>query len=550
MSTPFRIKGGLEMRNTSNYILKKLVKNIFFIPLLLWLSYKSNLMWTNIIMYNYSFNAFFNVLSEITLYISIYTILVSYYYISKYKEDLIIIENNTFNLFLGISLGIFKFFLMSCIIPIIYIFIYTIKMKSLSISDIFHFCYMIFFEWIIPFLALSFFISYICIYINSKFWKKIYIIILLFISSTTILQLIWINSQLGINKFINELIKSLNIYNDFAYSRYSEVFGRIISLNYLLDKIIIIITILFVITCAYINKLSQPKLKKLISFFIFILIFVSLNILNANLVDYEKNESNYNITDSIKNIEIIDYDMNINLKNGFKNEVILNIRNKKNDNDNIDLILDNEFNIYEVYVDGKKAAYSHKNDILSIRLDEELLENEKIKVGINYKGNIYTTDIFGNYRYIANYKNIMLPMDTLAWYPKVLSDNKISFELQINSYNKVYSNLNHIKDNIYTGKANDISLYSSSTYNESKNIYSDILVVAPKNIDINYILESVLKESKFDSELIKKEKKEVKEKIKDKSIKKIIFGRTYLSFIEKDGRSYKYNDDTLIIDIY
>lgn len=550
MSTPFRIKGGLEMRNTSNYILKKLVKNIFFIPLLLWLSYKSNLMWTNIIMYNYSFNAFFNVLSEITLYISIYTILVSYYYISKYKEDLIIIENNTFNLFLGISLGIFKFFLMSCIIPIIYIFIYTIKMKSLSISDIFHFCYMIFFEWIIPFLALSFFISYICIYINSKFWKKIYIIILLFISSTTILQLIWINSQLGINKFINELIKSLNIYNDFAYSRYSEVFGRIISLNYLLDKIIIIITILFVITCAYINKLSQPKLKKLISFFIFILIFISLNILNANLVDYEKNESNYNITDSIKNIEIIDYDMNINLKNGFKNEVILNIRNKKNDNDNIDLILDNEFNIYEVYVDGKKAAYSHKNDILSIRLDEELLENEKIKVGINYKGNIYTTDIFGNYRYIANYKNIMLPMDTLAWYPKVLSDNKISFELQINSYNKVYSNLNHIKDNIYTGKANDISLYSSSTYNESKNIYSDILVVAPKNIDINYILESVLKESKFDSELIKKEKKEVKEKIKDKSIKKIIFGRTYLSFIEKDGRSYKYNDDTLIIDIY
>ena len=304
------------------------------------------------------------------------------------------------------------------------------------------------------------------------------------------------------------------------------------------------------ITCAYINKLSQPKLKKLISFFIFILIFISLNILNANLVDYEKNESNYNITDSIKNIEIIDYDMNINLKNGFKNEVILNIRNKKNDNDNIDLILDNEFNIYEVYVDGKKAAYSHKNDILSIRLDEELLENEKIKVGINYKGNIYTTDIFGNYRYIANYKNIMLPMDTLAWYPKVLSDNKISFELQINSYNKVYSNLNHIKDNIYTGKANDISLYSSSTYNESKNIYSDILVVAPKNIDINYILESVLKESKFDSELIKKEKKEVKEKIKDKSIKKIIFGRTYLSFIEKDGRSYKYNDDTLIIDIY
>ncbi|WP_286149766.1 hypothetical protein [Romboutsia ilealis] len=538
------------MRNTSNYILKKLVKNIFFIPLLLWLSYKSNLMWTNIIMYNYSFNAFFNVLSEITFYISIYTILVSYYYISKYKEDLIIIENNTFNLFLGISLGIFKFFLMSCIIPIIYIFIYTIKMKSLSIIDIFHFCYMIFFEWIIPFLALSFFISYICIYVNSKFWKKIYIIILLFISSTTILQLIWINSQLGINKFINELIKSLNIYNDFAYSRYSEVFGRIISLNYLLDKIIIIITILFVITCAYINKLSQPKLKKLISFFIFIFIFLSLNILNANLVDYEKNESNYNITDSIKNIEIIDYDMNINLKNGFKNEVILNIRNKKNDNDNIDLILDNEFNIYEVYVDGKKAAYSHKNDILSIRLDEELLENEKIKVGINYKGNIYTTDIFGNYRYIANYKNIMLPMDTLAWYPKVLSDNKISFELQINSYNKVYSNLNHIKDNIYTGKANDISLYSSSTYNESKNIYSDILVVAPKNIDINYILESALKESKFDSELIKKEKKEVKEKIKDKSIKKIIFGRTYLSFIEKDGRSYKYNDDTLIIDIY
>ena len=44
---------------------------------------------------------------------------------------------------------------------------------------------------------------------------------------------------------------------------YNDKFIILVRINYN-----IIITILFVITCAYINKLSQPKLKKLISFFI------------------------------------------------------------------------------------------------------------------------------------------------------------------------------------------------------------------------------------------------------------------------------------------
>lgn len=533
------------MIDTSNFMTKKLIKNIPFMIFIFILSYKSNSIWTNILLYDYSFNAFIRALIGILPIVCIYVIFASFFYINKYRKYMDSNINSKIGLFFAIAFGIFKFLLIICFIPIIYLIIYNIKIDILKVNTILNFIYIWLFEWILPFCCLSFCISYICIFIESKFLKYVFSIVLLLMTNINILNFGFLGTSENINEFREVFIRSIYIFDDLGMSIYSNLLGRVFSIHYIIDKIIIIIITLFTIYMANSNKHTKVWSKNLISTILFSIIFVVLVIINTKFINYENQERVYNLNND-NSIEIINYSMDLKLSNKLKNTAILDIKNVKDNNNSIKLILDNIFSINNIYINEKPTTYNIKNNIIELNTDEPMKKNENIEVKIEYSGYVYETDISGNYRYVTTPSKVLLPSKTLAWYPKIMSDSLVNFNIKIDYNGEIFSNLEEKSDGIFSGNCTDLSIYSTNYYKKN---YNNIPVFAPDDINFEHLIEVETSVGTFDSEATKAEKLEIQSKLKNDKLDKIIFGRTYLRFIEPQSRAYDYIDNTLIIDI-
>jgi len=290
------------------------------------------------------------------------------------------------------------------------------------------------------------------------------------------------------------------------------------------------------IIIAYIkfNSNTNKYLKSSIVSIIFLVIFFSLNIFVSKTTTYLNEEVNYNqglTLDSLDNFEVKYHyiQANINSKSNFKNKIIL-INQSKTSQSQIDLLLDEIFNVEYVRVNGNPVLFNHKDNLLTLNLENSINPKDKLTIDIKYSGYINIQTSWNEYLYIATKNEIMLPIDSLAWFPKVNQSSNINYNLSINSNKHIYSNLD-----IESSKRN----FMSTTYNFSGNVpdvalYSgDYKTSTINGVNLVYAADSNPKQS-FDTwynkvlsstEYLSNEKNQIDRAFKNKEIKKIIISR-------------------------
>ncbi len=156
--------------------------------------------------------------------------------------------------------------------------------------------------------------------------------------------------------------------------------------------------------------------------------------------------------------------MNLNFGYKLKNEATIKIKNNsENKIKEISFLLDNIFNVNNIKLNDKNLKFTHENNKLNITLDNHLEKNSTVNLQINYSGRVNHIDSVGNQYLIANANSILLPIDSLAWYPSIKQDKDIKFDLNLNSKLKIKSNLNlDAKKNTLSGNSNSVFLIAGN----------------------------------------------------------------------------------------
>lgn len=502
---------------------------------------------------NEPFLLYFHMRSYTTQTLALFITITIIYYINNHYDEIKLLTKNSFIYFSGVVYGIFKYILLICIVPIFYYIAFCLMHGVDNIlNTTIIFIQMLIFEWILPLTSLAVLLGFLSITIKNK--------VIRFSLSSLIFYLVSGNMLTTFmdldNTFIQSIVKYINLFSDMAYTRYSYTMSYAFDQLYIMDKSINFIIIGTCFLLLYIkNKFrDKNKFKILTAVCTSLIIMISSLIYNIsyniNYTDedylYSQNVDELDIANKYK---ITDYSMNLNLNNKLNNDISLsfeNISDKKISE--INLILDDMFEVNEIISNNKKLDFRHDENILSINIPNDMILGNNFEIKISYSGFVHVLNSVYQYMYIANSNNVMLPMDSLAWYPKTNSDNIIKFNINIKSKNKVYSNLNLKEMDVnfnssklkYTGYSNDIFLYSG---NYKENIKNDIVFVYPQDLNLHFELQLGL----FGN---LKEEEEVaifEDLFNKKQIKKVVFGRKSYS---DDFVNYQLLNDVLLINLY
>ena len=501
------------MKNISNLILKVLLKSIIFPIIIIIINYHFIQSWKFYFEKQEPFILFFHMRSYTSRTITLFMVITIIYYINAHYDEIKLLVKNEFEYFLGVVYGVLKFVFIICAIPIIYMVAYSILKGFDSFDLVIEFFKMLLYEWILPISAVGIMTGFISMYLKNKILKYALSAAVFYFTSSYVLRY-----SIGSSNVMNQTFtRYISLFSDMAYAKPSYCFGVVYDLSYILDKSACVIIILFCILLAYIISSYKNKKRFLLSLTT-VLVCVSMVFVItfkiSNLVVYADQDIQYNQIQEESNYRIKSYNMDLDFKSSLNNNVSIELEKLRGEN--IKFYLDDIFEIEDIKINDKKADYTQKNNILTVFCNE----NDKyLKVDIKYKGFVHITTTWYKYMYIANSQKIMLPKNSIAWYPKPTNNDSINFTLNIASKNKVYCNLNLVKDEEksrvkkyeYKGRAEDLFVYSGF-YNEKT--IDDVKYIWPQDLSLKNELD--IQGGKLNK--IKKKSKE--------NIKIIIFGRT------------------------
>lgn len=551
------------MITISNFINKIIRKNILFGITLITINWHFITSWVNITDRGISFNDYLSLRVYTCIIIGILTMINVLFYMRKHYDSIKVLCKNEFEYFLGVSLAIIKNnFIFSCI-PFIYMISYSILIRPLHLSSIRAAVFIMLFEWFLPLSVISIVISFLSIYIKKLILKLTISSLFLYITSTKMLNE-FMTERNGIARTI---LKALNIFDDQAYAYYSDFVGEVVNTSYIIDKFIPVLLSFTLIIIAYIkfNCSTYKSMKISIVTLTFLTMFLGLNIFNSNMTTYIDEEVNYNRTvgvNSLDNFEIETHNIQayINNKSKFKNKIsIVNV--SKTPQSKINFLLDDIFKIGYIHINGNPVKFNHKNNLLTLNLENSIKSKEKLTIEIGYSGYINVQTQWNEYLYIATKNEIMLPMASIAWFPKVNQSSDIRYKLSINSNKPIYSNLSiksskrSFMSTTYnlSSTANDIALYAGD-YKAS--LVKGVNVIHAADSDFNKNLDTWYNEVLSGTEHLSSEKIKIDECFKNNEIEQVIISRLGPSVKAikdeqgNDGELYLEQlllDDTLII---
>lgn len=316
-------------------------------------------------------------------------------------------------------------------------------------------------------------------------------------------------------RYDNTIKLLLNIYGDNMANQLNKLADTFINSNYILDKVFIVnIIMLFFIFIYFIEKRKKTIFYCIVSIiFLAAQIFVYVGAKNTISVlpyRYEDNEKIENMY-VVKNIHM---NLSLEKENYVKNYCTVKLDLKEDINE-IALDFTSLMKIDEVNINGDKAIYDHNDDKLIVQLKKEY--GREINIDISYNGYIYARmDNSSPIAYNTD-KFINLNWDNLSWYPSIMQDKLINFEINLDgNIDGVYSNLNETSDSIYTGKSKG-ALLTKGNYKEFE--YNDIKIVTAISAEKDEIIARISEIMNNPDYFTEKEY----EVIKGGEIKKVMF---------------------------
>ncbi len=410
----------------------------------------------------------------------------------------------------SIKLGVYI-----CLIPLSYILMYIFTHKGITMPYIINGLIEFTFTYILCIICTSMLTTIICFLFEKTIIRVITSSIMILITSS------FNNTFFTSNKFLMAILNILNVHEDFDYSLFNNFLGFNHDIRYILDKLIMLFILLIILLIISIKFYKNTKYLKFIKSFIlvFTILTISSFIILYNSFTLINNTEIFSYNNKIhQDISIEEYKMNLNFGYKLKNEATIKIKNNsENKIKEISFLLDNIFNINSIKLNDKNLKFTHENNKLNITLDNDLEKNSIANLQINYSGRVNYIDSIGNQYLIANTNNILLPTDSLAWYPSIKQDNDIKFDLNLNSKLKIKSNLNlDAKKSTLSGNSNSVFLIAGNLQTINIDGYE---ITFPLDTDINelYTLLDSLKNDIKSLNLTENEKAQINNR------KKILF---------------------------
>ncbi|KOC31255.1 hypothetical protein [Clostridium botulinum] len=318
------------------------------------------------------------------------------------------------------------------------------------------------------------------------------------------------------NSSSSPLWKLFNIYDDFTMIDISNICGHLFNRAYYFDKLFVVLLALFIFSliCAFNKNIKRLYSGLFVCFTaacIFINVFFTFNHGSTYLKEYHSLE-NVNYT-------IESYNMNLKLKNTLENTVTINVKINKN-SDNINMLFDDLFKVKALSINEVQSTFNHENNTLKIK--HNCTKGDRLKILIKYTGGVDVVNDVGSPIYYVSKYATNLPITAFYWYPKTIQDSLIDFDISVNAYNSIYSNLNllNCSDNIYKFKGQSLGLnLFSGQY--KKYILNNIEYIIPTSMDLKYF-ESYISDIIKDENNIKNLSKKQLDFVKNHKYKKVI----------------------------
>lgn len=347
--------------------------------------------------------------------------------------------------------------------------------------------------YILLFWGSTFFISYLVgtilsLLINNKSVYALSILISLLLGP--------LNTILGDHQILN----FLNLgQSDYSYS-YHSLYGYPLELHHIFKKWIVLTILIFLYYLLVTIKNGKLKFKNIL---IFTLLTVKLTLLFSVFDHIPKpvsftfdtksksyQEFSYYHEDARilaqQNLIVHSYNIDLSLT---PLSVSLDMEVENNSNialNSIHLSLYHQLKVRSVMVDNTKLEFTQENDYLSIKLKESLHSKQKIKLDIDYNGE-------SSPFYMVNSQAVYLPAN-FNWLPSVtikpsvtIEDNTlhrnstepsypVSYELNITGEDKIFTNLDKISTNKYSGISKGLTIVAGQL---TKKKIDDTNVIIP-----------------------------------------------------------------------
>lgn len=413
---------------------------------------------------------------------------------SSMKELTVLINNGYIFMFLG-----------KCIIGVISIILgqliafaaYFILFYGQPITDYSYF--MSVFNYIGVFWSGSFFISYLVgmLLANIIKGKFIYPIALFIYCLLIPINYVFLDS---LNRFLDlDLTRWFNLGEPNPHSSYHALYGFSMESVHFWKKLFIMTIILlsFIILFLKKNVLYVSK-KLLIIAVIFIAFFcTSLNEIisdkqllldeSTGLVDYYRSYNN-DTQFGKQNIKLENVDILLEPKRHLELKVDFEVINRgESDLDKLYFTLFHEFKVNQIKVSGESVDFIQKGETVEIILNEKLTTAKRASVSFDYAG-LQTNLYFGNSQsiYLPNYFPWLPSTNSAAAFDFISNQSGLhrishknmeetKYQLVI-KYNKgIYTNLNKIADNKWSGISSSGITIISGMLNEKNGDYMNFI---------------------------------------------------------------------------
>nr|MBO2481267.1 hypothetical protein [Bacillaceae bacterium] len=272
--------------------------------------------------------------------------------------------------------------------------------------------------------------------------------------------------------------KLLNIFDDHMQAMTNTMSGTIFNLNYFLDKLFLILLMLFLLLITY-SVYRKEKTAYIL------LAVLALLAMEGVAISGEKNVQKIQKYPAAEFAHVPyavqTYKMDLALTNRLENTAELEMSFSAA-GDNIKLLLDDCFTIDSVKVNDSLVKFTHKNNVLTISATYR--PNETKKVVVSYGGDVQIEDELGVPIYYVTSDAVNLPGWLFAWYPTVPEPKPSYYDVRLDASTKIYSNLG-----IFTGETeregetSSLSLFAGQYQTLKENGLTYIL-------PINYNLEN------------------------------------------------------------
>ncbi|MGL5415041.1 MAG: hypothetical protein ACRDAU_05225 [Clostridium sp.] len=311
------------------------------------------------------------------------------------------------------------------------------------------------------------------------------------------LSMIVINMNTLDDTIIPFIIRIFNVHDDFDLGTYNRLLGFSHGIDFVLDKLIVIILISGIF--YYLFKKERKLKSSFIDFGVLgVLIFSFIGVLYVGYNSYELAPTSYGEVESEEySYRVNKYDINMDINKKLKSNVKMDMSFNKNEKECL-FYLDSMFNVTEVLVNGEKVDYMRDSDTININLNKGLEGNAVVE--ISYDGLVNRILPNGDIDVIANKNKVYLEETYMYWYPKMLDNKEKEFAINVKD-EEIISNLKN-ENGILKGIGNEVILLKGNLEKINIDGYN-IYTVRTKNIKEDLtLLKDIINEVENKDEVI------------------------------------------------